>query len=480
MQTPPIETPPSVGVASKRLPYGLVLAALVFIEMVAAFETSMIYAMLPKLLQVFADPIGVGWLLTGYSLVAAVLAALCSRLGDIYGRRRMLVIVLTMAALGSLVSALAGSLAWLIAGRALQGGVGAALPLLFGLARENITKDRLPLAISIISSAAGIGAGIGFLLGGMIVDHLTWQTLFWFSGTIAVLAITVALIVLSPSRPAPPQGPLDILGGVLFAPGIALLLIALSRGKYWGWLSTQTLGVAAMGLLLLVAWVRHERKVADPLIDVRLMAKAHIAVPNLALFLMAIGAMSHQIFTILLQTPTWTGVGLGLSATTAGLFTVPSIFASALGGAACGLLIKRYDGQRALVVGGVIISLSWLALWFDHSGVPQVVGLMLTSVLGINIASGAIVWLIVDAADASRTSEVTGVTQVVRYLGLAVGSQVVAVLMAHSTITNPAAGPGTFPDAAAFKSTFAYVAGLCCLMTIMGLRLRRPVLRVAA
>lgn len=165
----------------------VLLATLVVAEVSSAFEVSMIYASLPTLHRTFADPIGVGWVISSCLLVSAVAAALCGRLGDLHGRRRILLGVLAACATGSFISASAVDLTGVVIGAGIQGTSGAILPLCFGLARELLPRDRVAFGIGVIVAAAALGSGFGLFLGGVIVDRFNWNAIFLASGSMAIV-----------------------------------------------------------------------------------------------------------------------------------------------------------------------------------------------------------------------------------------------------------------------------------------------------
>jgi len=439
-------------------PYWLVLIVLVLAELVAALESSMIYAALPKFYQLFNNPISVGWLLTAYMLVSAVATALCSRLGDLLGRRKVLLWVLGLAGVGSVISAVSTSVEGITLGRAIQGGAGAILPLCFGLARENVPSCRLAFTIGVISSAAGIGGGLGFLIGGLIVDLLVWQWLFWISAGLAALVFVIVLMSFPPSTPTLNPGKLDIWGGILFAPGIAAVLLAVSMGRTWGWVDARTIALFGSGILVLALWVWHELRQSNPLLNVRLLLNRQVALANFGFFMLAVGAMNVQVLTVLLQQPVWTGPGLGLSATMAGMVKFPSVFLAMIAGVWGGWLTSRRGGRSSMLVAAMLVSTAWISLLLNHGSFLMVMVMFLLSAFGSTLAFGAVANLVVEASPADRTSEATGLTQVIRSLGMAIGAQVLAVLMASSTVSDPSMGPGRFPDAQAYNLTISVVA----------------------
>ena len=166
-----------------------IVVALVFAEIISSFEVSMIYAALPTLMRDFGDPAGVGWLITAYLLVGSVSAGLSSRLGDLFGRKRLVLAMLACSATGSLISALSSGLPGLICGRALQGMSAALLPLAIGIVRERLRAERVPVAVGWLTAMATFSAGAGLLLGGLLVDHAGWRTMFWFGAVHGVVAM---------------------------------------------------------------------------------------------------------------------------------------------------------------------------------------------------------------------------------------------------------------------------------------------------
>jgi len=177
----------------------VILIVLVIAEITSAFEVGMMYAALATVMREFRDPAGTGWLITGFLLVGSVSAALCSRLGDLYGRKRLVLLMLACAISGSLIAAFAPNLPLLIAGRAVQGFSVALLPLCIGLVREHLPAARVPVGIGWLAAMASFSAGAGIVLGGWVADELGWRSIFWFSAGHAALALVCVAVVLPAS-----------------------------------------------------------------------------------------------------------------------------------------------------------------------------------------------------------------------------------------------------------------------------------------
>jgi MFS family permease len=459
MPTPmPASTSPQAG----RRAAVFVLTALVLAEIVSAVEATMIFAALRVFYREFGDPVMVGWIMTAFLLVAAASASVCSRLGDM--RRRLLLIVLVLAGLGSLLGAWASTAPGVILGRAIQGMSGAVLPLCFGLVRESLPERRVPLGIGVISAAAFVSAGAAILLGGVLVDHFTWHWIFYVgAGTAALAVVTVALWV-PRSEPAAAREPVDLLGVLLLVPAIAAVLLGLSQAKLWGWGDGRTLSLVLGGGVALGLWTWHELRTPAPLIDVRLLGQRQFALANLGVVLLALGPLqSGWLLSLLLQQPQWTGVGLGLSATLAGVILAPPMALAVLVGPGCGALAARFGARVPALLACALLLAGWGGIALRHDWLPFVAAMLVLQGIGMAMAYAAAPMLIVEVAPAERTSEVTGVSSVIRYVSNAVGSQGVALLLAHATVSDPARGPGSYPAPAAFVLTLGVIAGLCVL-----------------
>ena len=454
-----------------------VMAALVLAELVSSFEGSMIYVALKHFYAIFDDAVGIGWLLTGFLLVASASAAIGGRLGDLFGRKRLLIIALALAMIGSIISAMSSSLFWIVVGRCCQGFAGPILPLCYGMIREYFPRTSVPTNIGIIAATASTGGGLGFIGGGLLVDHGSWRMIFVASAIVALLAIIAVTLIVPRSRDYA-TGRIDWIGGVMFVPGICLFLYGLGLSEEHGWGSAEQLWPMAIGCLVLVGWLVYELRTVDPLIDVRMMLDRQIGTTLLVMVLLAMGAMNvGQIVMVMLQQPVATGVGLGVSATLAGLLHSPASVVGALAGPVCGWYAGRNGGRGAMLLSTGIAALAWGGLAVAHHSVWLVTLWMLLSSFAMGAMMAAVPNLIVEAAPAGRTSEATGLAQIGRKIFMAVGAQLVAIAMASSTIKVEG---GSFPDQRAYDLTFGVVALLCLLAFILSFRLPRRVRPVPA
>lgn len=445
------------------------VVALWIAELTGSFETAMILAGLKVLIAEFGDPVKVGWLVTGYLIVGAAVAAIVGRLGDLYGRRRVLCIVLAIGAFGSLISAFSTSFAMLLTGRILQGATGAILPLCIGLVRENVSPERTPMTIGLMISGASLGTATGLVLGGVIVDQWSWHGLFFASAALCSAALAGVLVLVPRSQALPASGPTDWLSGLLFAPGVILLLLYVSAGPRLGWLDPLALGALGGGIGLVAWWWRHSWRSPAPLISVRAFTDRTVAVGGAVTALVAMSTLQVAVFfSLLLQAPKWTAAGLGLSATAAGLAKLPSNISSTFAAPLGGWLAGRGGGRLAMIAGGLITSTGWGLVLLDASSVTIIVAELIVISFGATILFAVAPTIIAQASPPDRVSEIAGLLTVIRQLFLGIGAQLVTTLLALETVTR---GSERYPSPYAYQITVAAIIAVSLIATAVCLAL---------
>ncbi len=294
----------------------------------------------------------VSWILTSYLLSASVATPLLGRLGDMYGKERLLMIVLALLAVGTLVSALATTLPVMLIGRVIQGAAGGIFPLAFGIIRDEFPRERVAGAIGLMSALLGVGGGAGVVLAGPIADNLSFHYLFWLP-LIPVVVAAVLTHFFVPESPVRVPGRVNWTGAVLMSLGLSAVLVAVSETANWHWLSAKTLGSIAVGLVLLALWVRSESRSASPLVDMRMMRIRGVWTTNAVAALLGFGMYaSFILLPQYVETPRRYGYGFGSSVTQAGLFLVPSTLAMLVFGSQTGRLEKLFGSKPPLLAGG--------------------------------------------------------------------------------------------------------------------------------
>src|SRR4051794_325209 len=397
----------------------------------------------------------VGWVLTAFLLSASVATPIVGRLGDMYGKERLLLIVLVMLALGTLISAVASSLWLMILGRVIQGVGGGIFPLAFSIIRDELPNERVPGAIGLVSSLLGIGGGAGVVFAGVVTEHLSYHWLFWFP-LVAILATAYLTWRYIPESPVKTPGHVNYRAAALMTAGISGVLLAITQTSTWGWGSPKTLALLALGAALIAAWVREELRSREPLVDMRMMAIRGVGTTNAVAFRIGVGMYaSFILLPELVQEPARPAHGFGPSAPAAGLFLLPSTMAIVLVGQMAGVLERRLGSRNALIGGALFALASYALLVVDRSQEWQVYVAAGLLGVGIGLSFSAMANLIVQNVRQSQTGVATGMNAVTRTLGGAFGGQLAATLLA-----------GTVTAAGVPTSTGFTLAFLMCLVAV--------------
>ncbi len=464
--TSPWLSPMSTTAHPKRPHYNVTFVVLSLGAISYALLQSLVLPALPEMQHALhTSESAVTWVLTAYLLSASVATPIIGRLGDMYGKERLLLIVLVALAVGTLVSALSSSIGLMVLGRVVQGAGGGIFPLAFGIIRDEFPRPRVAGAIGLMSSLLGIGGGAGVVLAGPIAQHLSYHWLYWFP-LVAIVVAIVATHRFVPESPIKVPGRVNWLGAALMSAGLTAVLLAVSEATVWGWGSPKMLGLTATGAILLVAWVASELRTAEPLVDMRMMRIRGVWTTNLVAALLGVGMYSSFILIPqLVQEPRSTGYGFGATVTAAGVFLLPATLAMLVMGQFAGRLERRFGSKPPLIGGAAFTTASFTLLVVGHGdrGIIYLSSGLLG--LGIGLAFAAMANLIVDNVRQDQTGVATGMNTVVRTLGGALGAQVAATFLANDL------GARGLPTAHAFTFAFAMCAvaiaaglGVCFLI----------------
>ena len=384
----------------------------------------------------------VAWTVSVYLLSAAVATPLLGRLGDQFGKERMLIVTLAAFTAGSIGCILAWDISSLIVARAVQGVSGAVYPLCFSIIRDEVPPRRVGVAMGLISSMLGVGGGLGLVLSGPIVDHGSWRLLFVVGAVLGVVAIALVRRHVPPSPHRAPAT-LDLRGALLLSAGLVALLVALTQGEAWGWGSGRVLGLGVAGVAALVVWGVVEARTPRPLVDMRMLARRPVLFTNLAgLFCGFTMYASFTVLPLFAQMPRGLPadarplVDYGFDATVTGsaLLLLPGALVMLPAGPWGGVLGRRIGSRNALVLGMAVTALGAGLLAGVHEEPWQLVVAYAIGAAGVAIAFGAMPKLIADAVAPTETGVATGMNTVVRTVGSAIGAQVAVTLLAAQTI----------------------------------------------
>lgn len=441
----------SAALVPERQHYGLTLAVLLVAALAFALQQTMVVPALPAIqAELDTSTTAVTFVLTGFLLTASVSTPIIGRLGDMFGKERMLVIALAVFGLGSLVCALSHSIEVLIAGRGIQGIAAAVFPLAFGIIRDEFPPERVATGIGLISATFGIGGGAGLVLSGVIVDHLAYEWIFWLGLSFIAVAI-VATFLWVPESPIKSPAKIDWGGAALLSGGLVALLVGVSQANSWGWGSARSLGLFAAAAVLFRAWVAYERRQPEPLVDIGMMRERAMLTTNLTALLVGFGMFgSFILIPQLVQLPESTGFGFGATVTEAGLFMAPSAVIMLFAGPFAGWLGGRFGSRLPLLIGTALTAVSFVLLALAHE---ERLWIYLSSGLlglGIGFSFASMANLVVEAVHPTRTGVATGINTIMRTIGGALGGQIAATIVASHVV----AATG-LPEESGFELAFA-------------------------
>jgi MFS family permease len=396
------------------------------------------------------------WLLTAALMTGAVATPIMGRLADGPMKRRVIEVALAAVAAGCVVSALSTGFVVMVVGRGLQGvGLGL-LPVTMAIARSELPASRVGAAVGTLSVTAAVGAGLGYPLTGLVSQVLGFRAAFWFGAIAVTMALILASVVL-PKRSASTRRRFDAFGAVSLGLAVVGISTVLSEGGDWGWTSPATVAIAVGFIGLVAVWIYHELRVADPLIDVRQVRNRAVLTADVSGFLIAVAMyLLIPIMVEFVQVPTANGYGFGASVALSGLVLVPLSITSFLSSRCLGLYEHRFGSRSVIPLGSLMFAASTLFLAFEHRWLWEAFAVSGLAGIAIGFTFAAMPGFIVRAVKPSETGSATGFYQLLRSVGLSVGSALAAAILTAYT------HPGhTYPLAEGFQITLLIASALC-------------------
>jgi MFS family permease len=444
------------GVSSTPRPNAVVVV-LAFAGIVVSLMQTLVIPLVPKLPQLLgASASDTTWAVTATLLAAAVATPVMGRLGDMYGKRRMLVISLALLVVGSAVCGLSDTLAPMVVGRSLQGLAAGVIPLGISIMRDELPAERLGAATALMSASLGVGGALGLPAAAFLAERVDWHVLFWTAASLGGL-VTVLVLTFVPESTVHTGGRFDLVGAAGLSAGLLCLLLVISKGAEWGWTSTPTSGVLGASAVALVLWGWWELRTAQPLVDLRTTARRLVLLTNVAsaVFGFAMFAMS-LVFPQLLQMPEATGYGLGQTMLTVGLVLGPSGLVMTVMAPQSARISKAKGPKVTLMLGAAVVAAGYGLGVALMSAVWQLV--LVSSVIGagIGLAYGAMPALIMAAVPVSETAAANSLNTLMRSIGTSTSSAVSGAVLAQMTTTF---GALTVPSENGFRMIMAIGSG---------------------
>ena len=440
---------------------------------VLQFASGVLQAWLPPLLPSILRQYGttaaeLNWTNVVYLLSTAVCVPLMAKLGDSYGHRRLLIIAASLVAIGTVLVAVAPTFGVLLIGRAIQGPLGAFLPLEFAIVRER-AGGQPGRAIGLLIGAVAIGGGVGFLLAGITRQHLSLSLTLWIPALVMIAAVPVAALLV-PETTVRMAGRIDWGGAALLSTGLVLFLAAVGNGSAWGWADVRTIGGVMGGVALLATWVWFEQRVAHPLVDLSLVLHGPLALPVLAGFFYGAELYGSQVAVALfLGLPASTGFGLGLVPGQLGLVLLVFAAFAFVGTVLAPRLAERFGSARALCAGALLTTTGYLLTVAAHDTAGVFVLWQALIGLGNGVVLATLSAQVVTRAPADSVGISSGMFNISRTVGGAVSGAAFAAVMAALVTQLPgAARPVT--SEAGYVTVWAVCAALA--LTVAGLAMR--------
>jgi MFS family permease len=419
---------------------------------------------LPKLLA--TSPANASWAVTATLLTAAVATPVFGRLGDIYGPKRVLIACAVLLTAGSLLCAFTSALVPFIAGRGLQGLAIPIIPLGISVLRASVPAEKVGGAMGLMSSSLGVGGALGLPLSAAIAQHVNWHALFWVAAGLGVGALAL-FVFLVPAVPATSSDRLDPLGAVLLAAGLVALLLGITKGRTWGWTSLTTVGMFAASLVVFAVFAAWQLRFDSPIVDLRTTVRRPVLTTNIASIgvgfaMFALSLIAPQV----LELPTATGYGLGMSMLEAGLWMAPGGLAMMVTAPIAARVAAARGPRFTLVAGCLIIAGAYLGGSWLLGGGLQVLVLNVLVSIGVGFAYASMPALINAAVPVSETAAANGINALARSLGTSVSSAVIGAVLAGLTMSM---GGQEVPTLEAFRVALLIAAGVAGASAVLAL-----------
>lgn len=450
---------------------GAITAVLALTGLIAAFMQTLVTPIVPELPTLLSTTSGnATWVLTSTLLAAAISTPISGRLGDMYGKRRIMLVLLGFTIVGSIICAFSDTLLPMITGRVLEGfGLGV-IALGISILRDVIHPKALGGAVALVSATLGVGGAIGLPIAALIAQNLDFHYLFWLATLLAIVAFVLVFAIV-PVSTLRAGGRFDYPGAVGFAVGLVGVLLALSKGSEWGWTSPTTIGLFIGGVVILVAWGFFELNKKEALVDLRVAARRPVLLTNLASISVGFGFfITTAAFPTLLEAPTGTGVGLGQTLIISSLCLVPLGLVMFLLSPVAARLTNARGPRTSLLLGIIVITVAYSFAAILHSEIWHVILVSTVVGVGVGFAYASMPTLIMRAVPPSETAASNGLNSVMRTLGSTIGGTLVGtILSTHLVVAN---GVG-IPTTGAFRTVFIMGAAVTLVGFVLALFIPR-------
>src|ERR687896_127689 len=493
-----------------------ILAILSGIATMVLYAETMLVPAIPHLINDFGITYSISsWILSSYLISGAISVPIAGKLSDIYGRKRILLIVMIIYAIGVVGGAVSTDIYSLLISRTVQGIGMSVFPIVFAIVQDQFPRNKVSIAQGTLASMFAFGGVLGLLVGGNIIEHFGWRMTFYSVIPIAVLLIIIILRYVQVKEPTEkiltqkeqkelldeeskgsdeysgqqqstkdirnsgiPK--LDIKGAIFLAISITSFLSALSfvqssedelpKPVYISW---KIILLSLVGFCSLTAFVVIERKSPSPLIDFKLIARKPILISNIIVIIWGICTFAiFQTIPILVQSPVLTG-GIGGNAIDAANIQLPFSITSLVFGPTSGIIISRIGSSKVTLIGAVITTISLIGILVFHANAIQL-GINL-AIVGVGLALLNVGQLNINTTSVSpkNIGVSLGINTLLRYIGSAIGPAVVGMLMqSNQSVIKTADGISrSFPSRESYNFIFLFILIAVAITIILSMKI---------
>ena len=461
--TAPVEQEVGLGDPPRSWRAAALVPTLISVAALVAIMNSLGAPLIPTIASHDHVSLSTGqWLLTAALLTGALATPVMGRLADGPKQRQVIFVALSVVLVGCVVAAVSDRFIVVVAGRALQGvGLGL-LPVTMAMARSHLPMAKAGRAIATLSITTAVGAGLGYPLTGIVAEAFGVHAAFWFAGLLVAGALAIAIVVLPPSPPVAARR-FDLIGAGALSLVVIGISVALSEGGEWGWTSTRTLVIVVVSLIILAGWIPHELRHHDPLIDLRQVRHRSVLTADVSGFLICVAIyLFTPIVVEFVQIPVDHGFGFGASVVVSGLVFLPLSVGTVVASRCLPFYERRFGTRSMIPLGSVIFAISTLFFALEHRALWEAfVSVRLRRLRGgLHLRGHARVHR--PGRPPGETGSATGFYQVLRSIGLSLGSALAAAVLTAYTLQGH-----TFPTEEGFRVALLVASGLCLTTAVI-------------
>lgn len=454
---------PTDPMPTSRTRDGALVPTLILVGLVVAVMSSLGAPLIPTIADASGVSLSAGeWLLTITLLTGALSTPIMGRLADGPHQRRVILGALSIVIVGCVLAAVSSSFPVLVVARGLQGlGLGL-MPVTMAIARRHLPGERAASTIAVLSVTAAVGVGLGYPITGLLAEVADYHAAFWFGAAVVAAGLVMSALVLPRSSKAASR-PFDVVGATLLSVAVAVFIVVLSEGETWGWTSAPVIVLILASFVLLAIWGRYELGKHDPLVDLRQARHRLVLTADIAGLIISVTMyLFLPIVVEFVQVPSSSGYGFGASVVVAGCVLIP-LSVGTLAASRIAPHFERRFGRRIMIpLGSVLFAIAMGGFALEHSALWEAFLAMAIGGIGIGFTFAAMPGFIVSAVHARDTGSAMGFYQVLRSIGLAVGSAISGVVLAAYT------SPGSsYPSVGGFRTALLIGAALCLLTAVL-------------